>query len=323
MALSPVPRLRSVMMFDLFRHFKENPKYNKLVGSEYLFTEYQCPVQTDQFQFVSELNFISFVISGKKDWFVSGEAYPVREGDAIFVRKGAYTTRQYFDVEHCMLTFFISDDFIRNFFRENEPAASSGPGSKTTYSQIIRLDVNTPLKSMFFGMFNYLKMGKDVPRRLVELKFNELMFNIVLNPRNHELSHFFRSLDQSRKTSLDYVMTNHFQYDLEMEDFARLSGRSLSTFKRDFKASYRVTPGKWLTAKRLEYAKNLLINSDLNVNEVCFESGFRNTTHFNRAFKEKYSLPPGQFRLSGKRAGHDPCIETSYEKQEGFLSVCA
>lgn len=298
-------------MFDLFRHFKENPVYTKLVGGDYLFTEYKCPVQSEYFQFVSELNFITYVISGKKDWFASGEVYQIKEGDAVFIRKGAYTTRQYFEVDHCLLTFFISDDFIREFVRDIDRVSSHNGGSMQ--SQIFKLDINEALESLFVGMFTYLKMGNSVPKQLVELKFKELLLNIILNPRNQALTQFFSSLDQSRKTSLDYVMTNHFNYDLEVEDFARLSGRSLSTFKRDFKTTYQETPGKWLNAKRLEYAKKLLLTSDLNVNEVCSESGFRNSTHFIRAFKEKYNLPPRQFRLRDKKITHDP----SREKQPG------
>src|SRR5690606_24234426 len=283
------------MMFDLFRHFKENPVYTKLVGGDYLFTEYKCPVQSEYFQFVSELNFITYVISGKKDWFASGEVYQIKEGDAVFIRKGAYTTRQYFDVDHCLLTFFISDDFIRDFVRDIDIAsAHNGEGVQ---SRIFRLDVNEALQSLFLGMFTYLRMGNSVPKQLVELKFKELLLNIILNPRNQALTQFFSSLDQSRKTSLDYVMTNHFQYDLEVEDFARLSGRSLSTFKRDFKTTYQETPGKWLAVKRLEYAVDRVLTSDRNVNEVSSEGGFRIPTHCIRAFKEQYNLPPRQFRL--------------------------
>ena len=55
-------------------------------------------------------------------------------------------------------------------------------------------------------------------------------------------------------------------------------------------------PAKWLTEKRLELAKNLLLHSDMNVNEVSFESGFKNPAHFNKVFRDKYALPPRQFR---------------------------
>ena len=289
------------MIFHLYHHFKENPRYNKLVGTDYLFTEYKCPVETETFEFISELSFITYVVTGRKDWFASGKVHQIKEGDALFIRKGVYTTRQYFDVDHCLLTFFITDDFIRNFMRENNLVGAS-EGEEVGHDQILEIDVNETLKVLFYSMYNYLKMGTEIPRSLVELKFRELLFNIVLNPKNKKLAQFFTSLNRANKWHFEDVMMKHFHFDLELKDFARLSGRSLSTFKRDFKNFYQQTPGKWLSDKRLEYAKNLLISSDMNVNEICYESGFRNSSHFNKAFKDRYQYPPKQFRMLRKKA---------------------
>jgi AraC-like DNA-binding protein len=81
-----------------------------------------------------------------------------------------------------------------------------------------------------------------------------------------------------------------------MTEFARLCGRSISTFKRDFNMHFNTTPSSWLKSKRLDYAKTLLLGSSLNINEVCYESGFKNNSHFVSAFKSKFKLPPGQFK---------------------------
>jgi AraC-like DNA-binding protein len=134
----------------------------------------------------------------------------------------------------------------------------------------------------------------------VEIKFKELLFNIILNQKHQKLSQFFTSLNQTSQTSLDDVMMKNFQHDLQLEEFARLCGRSLSAFKRDFEKVYHQTPGKWLNDKRLEYASALLLSSDLNVNEICYESGFTNSSHFNKVFKDKYQVPPKQFRMLRK-----------------------
>jgi AraC family transcriptional regulator, exoenzyme S synthesis regulatory protein ExsA len=290
------------MTFDIYHHFKDDPRYNhRLVGHDYLFVEYKCPVETKTFEFTSELSFITFAVTGRKDWFASGKVYSINEGEAMFVRKGAYTTRQYFDVDHCLLTFFITDDFIRNFMREYNLSSMPGGGSEE-YDPIFKIDVNDALKVLFYSMYNYLQMGAEIPRSLVELKFRELLFNIVLNSKNKKLAQFFATLQYVSKWSFEDVMMKHFHFDLELKDFAHLCGRSLSSFKRDFQNFYQQTPGKWLSNKRLEYAKNLLISSDMNINEICYESGFRNSSHFNKAFKDRYHHPPKQFRILCKNA---------------------
>jgi len=103
--------------------------------------------------------------------------------------------------------------------------------------------------------------------------------------------------DKDAKIDMEDVMRNNFQYHLKMSEFAILCGRSLSSFKRDFKKQYGTTPSSWIKNKRLQYARELLLQSDLNVNEICFESGFINSSHFIRSFKTKYNLSPNKFKL--------------------------
>lgn len=289
------------MVTDLYHSIKADPSYaNKLVGDDYMIVEYKCPVETEKFQLFSELHFIVYVISGKKDWFASGKSYTSQAGDALFMRKGAYTTRQYFEEDNCVLVFFMNDDFIRNFLRDNKMRISGNAG-QNTFDQIFQLDVDDVLKSVFHSVFNYLKMQREIPRQLVELKFRELLFNVILNPKHHNLVAFISTLLHSAKVNLDDVMMKNFRHDLQLDEFARLCDRSLSAFKRDFKSYYNQSPGKWLTEKRLEYANALLLGSDMHVNEICYESGFANPTHFNKAFKSRYKLPPNQFRIQGRK----------------------
>ena len=162
-------------------------------------------------------------------------------------------------------------------------------------TQIYRIDVTNSLKALILSVFSYLNQG-NIPRELVEMKFNELLFNMVLNPSNKDLLGYFSSLKRMEKTNLMEVMTKNFHFDLKLEEYARLSGRSLSTFKRDFRMYFKETPGKWLNRKRLEYSRTLLQNPDLNISEICYESGFRNPSHFNSSFKKQYNFPPNQYR---------------------------
>ena len=286
---------------DIYSFFKKHPRYNKLVGSDYLFVEYKCPLDVEQFQLWTESHLIIYVLSGKKEWISGKKSFLIEAGDALFVKKGVYSTKQFMEVDYCVMLFFINDDFIRNFLKEND-LMGSGTISVTGSEDIFNIDTNDSLKALMHSVFNYLNQDRNIPRSLVEIKFKELLFNILLNPQNSNLSVFFKSMLQTDRTDLDYIMKRNFHFDLKMEELARLSGRSLSTFKRDFQEYYGQTPGKWLIEKRLEYAEKLLLKSDMDVNQVCFESGFKNASHFNKIFKTKFSLPPKQYRtqFSGK-----------------------
>jgi AraC-like DNA-binding protein len=141
--------------------------------------------------------------------------------------------------------------------------------------------------SSFFG-------GTQEPdQSLLELKFRELVLTIADNPHNAELLSYFCSLlNEPQSVSLQKVMDTNYCFNLRLEQYAELSNRSLSAFKRDFQKQFNSTPGKWLLEKRLNHAMHLLSNMDKTVGEAAFESGFESPSHFSRSFKERFGISP-------------------------------
>jgi AraC-like DNA-binding protein len=283
------------MALDVYKYFLKHPRYNKLVGNDFLMVEYKCPIDVENFKLWTDTPFITYVISGEKDWTSLNKTYNIKEGEALFINKGVYNTKQYFEVDYCVMLFFITDHFIRRFVEKHKNIFCTYSEEPST-DQIFPITVGDSLNSLFLSVFNYLNQGSNIPKDLVEMKFNELLFNIILNKDNKDLINFFNSLVSKEKISLRDVMMKNFHCDLSLDEYARLYGKSLSTFKRDFQNHFNETPRKWLNRKRLAYAKTLLENPNLNINDVCYESGFKNTSHFNRSFKEMYQHPPQQYR---------------------------
>ena len=283
------------MALDVYKYFLKHPRYNKLVGNDFLMVEYKCPIEVENFKLWTETPFITYVISGKRDWTSLNKTYNIKKGEALFINKGVYNTKQYFEVDYCVMLFFITDNFIRRFVEEHKSILTSFSREPQS-DQIFPIKVTDSLNSLFLSVFNYLNQGDNIPKELVEMKFNELLFNIILNKANKDLIGFFNSLASKEKISLRDVMMKNFHSDLSLDEYARMYGKSLSSFKRDFQNHFNETPRKWLNRKRLAYAKTLLENPELNINDVCFESGFKNTSHFNRSFKEMYQYPPQQYR---------------------------
>ena len=96
-------------------------------------------------------------------------------------------------------------------------------------------------------------------------------------------------------------MEQNYMYDFSMEDLATFTGRSLATFKRDFKKISTLTPQKWLIHKRLEAAYEKMKTGTRKVQDVYLEVGFKNPSHFATAFKKairrlSYRYLPINFR---------------------------
>ncbi|GKT29331.1 AraC family transcriptional regulator [Aduncisulcus paluster] len=56
-------------------------------------------------------------------------------------------------------------------------------------------------------------------------------------------------------------MERYFNKNISLETVAELSGRSLSSFKRDFKKTFNTTPARWIRERRMSWAEQLLRNS--------------------------------------------------------------
>jgi AraC-like DNA-binding protein len=288
-------------VINAYEYFKNHPKFNKLVGNDFLFVEYKCPLNIEEYQLWVENHLITYVISGKKDWITSKKTHYLIAGDTLFVRKGVCTTRQYLESDYCVMLFFINDKFIKRFIIEN-PSFKRELNHKIEHNQIFDITTNDVFRTLIESIFHYLKQGEEIPKELVEIKFKELLFNIVLNSSNKDLLSFFNSLAQNTKMNIENIMIENFQYDLKTVDFAKLCGKSLSSFKREFKECFNTTPNRWLINKRLEHSKMLLLGTSLTVSEIGYECGFKNNSHFIQAFKKKVNVTPNKFRVLKKEA---------------------
>ena len=92
------------------------------------------------------------------------------------------------------------------------------------------------------------------------------------------------------------VMEANCLYNLSLQDYAKMLNLSLSSFKRHFISVYNTTPGHWLQEQKLNHAYHLLVSTAKPINDVSFESGFENSTHFSHLFKNRFGLSPLKYR---------------------------
>ena len=261
-----------------------------------LFTQYDCPQVAAKQDLFSTFSYIAYVLKGRRIFHLPGETHTMDAGKCVFAKKGGWVAEKEPGEGWCVLVFFISDSYLIKFMDDYRTMLPVKRSSVPPPLQMLELEVNIATDSFFQSMIPYFYQSPP-PESLLELKFKELLFNMLINPANAALLAWICCMADSKKPPLQEIMEANYMYNLSLENFAKISGRSLATFKREFAAVYNTTPGKWLIQKRLSYASLLLTASTKPVNEIAFESGFLDVTHFIRVFKEKFGLPPLQFRL--------------------------
>jgi AraC family transcriptional regulator, exoenzyme S synthesis regulatory protein ExsA len=71
-----------------------------------------------------------------------------------------------------------------------------------------------------------------------------------------------------------------------------LTGRSLSSFKRDFQKVFNLNPGIWLTQKRLDEAYFHITKEKQKPSDIYLNLGFEDLSHFSFAFKKRFGIKP-------------------------------
>lgn len=287
----------SLSMINYIELVRNNPGYFKQFScNDLLFLNYDCPVELKKAAKWSEHNYIYYVLSGRKTLHTPETAITLTAGSIAFIKKGACIIEQFFVEPFCVVVFVMPDTFINSFLKDYAPGEK--PTAPSTLP-IIPIYDDIMIKGFYQSIIPYFVNADNVPADILELKFKELFLYILHNPDNAELRNFLLSLRNSNGSSLREIMENNYAYNLKLEEYAKLTNRSVSSFKRDFQAVYKTSPGRWLMDKKLERAKKLLLQSDARISDVAFDSGFENTAHFSRMFRQKSGITPMEYRKAG------------------------
>ena len=190
------------------------------------------------------------------------------------------------------VTMLLPEDKLREFY-QNRPIDGTKEANISKQRPIMP---NALLVSFFDSLLSYFDIKNELPDALVDIKIQEVL--TIIDAVDKTTSAILGTFSEIGKVDLEKYMEAHYMYNLPLERFAFLTGRSLTTFKSDFKKVFKSTPGKWLTQKRLGLAHYKIAIEKQRSTDVYLAAGFENLSHFSYAFKKAYGYSPSS--LSGK-----------------------
>lgn len=117
---------------------------------------------------------------------------------------------------------------------------------------------------------------------------------------------------ESRIKQVCDSMQEHFtKPEFAIADLADMLQMNQSAFSRFFKQATERTPTQYLNELRVGYACRQLIESDKQVLEICYESGFDSASYFNRMFKRLRGTTPRQYRSDHNGLGNKGATESN------------
>jgi transcriptional regulator GlxA family with amidase domain len=107
---------------------------------------------------------------------------------------------------------------------------------------------------------------------------------------------------------------------------ARVSGVSEAHFARSFKEAFGIPPHRYLLTRRIERATALLRDTELEITEIAFETGWNSLGTFGRTFRDITGESPGELRAREKAAPHEPervpvCILSAARRPDLTIAV--
>ncbi|MDR0262480.1 MAG: AraC family transcriptional regulator [Sphingobacterium sp.] len=152
------------------------------------------------------------------------------------------------------------------------------------------LESNLFIKSYFESLAPYAEAADRVSPQMEQIKIYELI--TLLLESYPQLKDLLFDFSEPHKIDLEQFMVRNYRYNVPLENFAKLTGRSLASFKRDFEKIFQTSPRKWLQEKRLSEAYYLIENKRQKPSDFYLDLGFENLSHFYSSFKEKFGITP-------------------------------
>jgi AraC-like DNA-binding protein len=91
-------------------------------------------------------------------------------------------------------------------------------------------------------------------------------------------------------------LMNNYREEVNLKRLAELVNMAEGSLCRFFKMNRGITLFEYLNQIKIEFACKLLMDHDLSIMEVCFDSGFNNLSHFNKQFKKTNGVTPSEYR---------------------------
>ncbi len=246
---------------------------------------------------------VGFVLNGQKLIYCGDTAYRAEAGDIFYLPAGNHYTENIpgRDVSFEQIVVYFTPEQLSRYLTQ----LSVNFGMVIEEHHICSNCQNrehsifpawNTIRSYFSALDQHIRDGVMVDNPTYEeLKMMELVYMIVSNPECCLQSKILEYSDVMRE-SFEQIVYNNIFTDCSIEELARLTNRSLTSFKKEFWRQFHESPHRWLIRQRLMHARLLLISTGKPIAEIGTECSYLNTSHFIKLFKKEFSLTPSVYR---------------------------
>ena len=160
--------------------------------------------------------------------------------------------------------------------------------------RIINTGTSPEYTRLFKQMIQELQRCQTDYKDLLVLLLQQLFISIHRQiTKEHKLKNEY--LDSEMEIAMQYF-NDHYNAEINIEEYAASRGMSVSWFIRNFKLYTNTTPMQYIVSLRIANAQMLLETTNYNVTEIGNIVGYNNPLYFSRIFRKQKGISPSEYR---------------------------
>ncbi|MBE6651744.1 MAG: AraC family transcriptional regulator [Ruminococcaceae bacterium] len=217
---------------------------------------------------------ITFCIKGEMHYIFEGESVVLHDGDAILYPQGSVRERleSREAALYCSFNVSVPDDFV--------------PEVKGFLPKSVRSDTVLMLHSAkkSFDSVSYQKNEKCTSI------FWYLYYQLVESAENNEHPHI---------KNIKHYIAKHLTEPMTLKEISEAVHLVPHYCCALFSRHTGMTLFDFISLQRTEYAKSLILTTDMSLTEIAQQSGFCDYNYFSRVFKKKVGIAPSKYKKAG------------------------
>lgn len=200
------------------------------------------------------------------------------------------------DCEIVIVTFYA--DILKKIYDKELPAIVHKPQNTISNKSSEKINNDFLIQKYIESLLFYFENPSLVNEDILILKLKEIILLLSQTRDAASVQIILSQLFSPTTYTFKQIIEANLFSQMTVEELARQTNLSVSSFKREFVKLYNDTPAHYIKTRKLEKAAELLLVSNERISDIAIDCGFNDLANFTKSFNEKYHTSPTNYRLS-------------------------
>ncbi len=236
---------------------------------------------------------VFYLTKGQCIFYIDDASYNMCEGDIAIIQPDVPHKTAYTDSNNERLCIEFSYDYIQPLINKL--------GIELFEKKLFTvLKISPENRAVTDSILNNMMIEKNkndiVSNTFAFVYFQEFILKLLRSATSIGGYLFnINNADNSMQNALEYIK-NNYTNKLTLSDIARQFHLNPSYFSKRFKTVNNIGFKEYLNNLRISHSEKLLLETQKNITEIAFESGFENSNYYGDAFRQKNGVSPSEYR---------------------------